>query len=258
MNFLRSRTFRSKLKSAFLIVIILSVLITGGFSYSISAHVVEKNALHLTQDTVTKSAQIVDEKLNKLMIIMMTFMLSQPFRSMLKDASTGEADRYYTHLANMDNVFSQARIAEPLIHSIYISTPIGEFYPLTINRNRHTRFEDTFLYDRVRLENQNVWVEGHEDMLFSGNDRVISLILEPIFDVPVKDVYIVVNIREEGFRNLVEAGVGQDAVRFLLNADGIPVYSKNSNLVQKAIGTAPLLNELQQDVAVIGSASYRI
>ncbi|MBM6995917.1 sensor histidine kinase [Paenibacillus sp. DXFW5] len=258
MNFLRSRTFRSKLKSAFLIVIILSVLITGGFSYSISARIVEKNALNLTQDTVTKSAQIVDEKLNKLMIIMMTFMLSQPFRSMLKDASTGEADRYYTHLANMDNVFSQARIAEPLIHSIYISTPIGEFYPLTINRNRHTRLQDTFLYERVRLENKNVWVEGHEDMLFSGKDRVISLILEPIFDAPVKDVYIVVNIREEGFRNLVEAGVGQDAVRFLLNAEGVPVYSKNNDLVQKAVNTGPLLNELQHHAAATGSASYRI
>ncbi|MGP0586551.1 sensor histidine kinase [Paenibacillus timonensis] len=258
MNFLRSRTFRSKLKSAFLIVIILSVLITGGFSYSISARIVEKNALNLTQDTVTKSAQIVDEKLNKLMIIMMTFMLSQPFRSMLKDASTGEADRYYTHLANMDNVFSQARIAEPLIHSIYISTPIGEFYPLTINRNRHTRLQDTFLYERVRLENKNVWVEGHEDMLFSGKDRVISLILEPIFDAPVKDVYIVVNIREEGFRNLVEAGVGQDAVRFLLNAEGVPVYSKNNDLVQKAVNSGPLLNELQHHTAATGSASFRI
>lgn len=258
MNFLRSRTFRSKLKTAFLSVIILSVLITGGFSYFISAHIVEKNALNLTQDTVTKSAQIVDEKLNKLMIIMMTFMLSQPFRSMLKDASTGEADRYYTHLANMDNVFSQARIAEPLIHSIYISTPIGEFYPLTMNRNRQSRFEDTFLYDRVQQENKNVWVEGHEDMLFSGKDRVISLILEPIFDTPVKDVYIVVNIREEGFRNLVEAGVGREAVRFLLNAEGVPVYSQNNGLVQKAVGQVPFLNEWEHHAAGTGSASYRI
>ncbi|WP_068783406.1 sensor histidine kinase [Paenibacillus phocaensis] len=259
MNFFRSRTFRSKLKSAFLIVILLSILITGGFSYSISADVVEKNALNLTQDTVTKSAQIVDEKLNKLMIIMMTFMLSQPFRSMLKDASTGEANRYYTHLANMDNVFSQARIAEPLIHSIYISTPIGEFYPLTMNRNRQSRFQDTFLYDRVRQENKNVWVEGHEDMLFSGKDRVISLILEPIFDTPVKEVYIVVNIREEGFRNLVEAGVGQEAVRFLLNAQGVPVYSQNSSLVQKAVSQVPILNEWgHHDAAGTGSASYRV
>ncbi|MGG6310208.1 sensor histidine kinase [Paenibacillus macerans] len=258
MNFLRSRTFRGKLKSAFLIVIILSILITGGFSYSISANILQKNALNLTQDTVIKSAQIVDEKLNKLMIIMMTFMLSQPFRGMLKDASTGEAGRYYTHLADLDNVFSQARIAEPLIHSIYISTPIGEFYPLTMNRNRQSRFEDTMLYGRVRQENKNVWVEGHEDMLFLGKERVISLILEPIFDTPVKDVYIVVNIREEGFRNLVGAGTGQDAVRFLLNAYGVPVYAENNALVQKAVNRGNLMGELQQRTAASGSASYKI
>lgn len=128
MDYLRRQSFRSKLKAAFLAVILLSVLMTGGLSYYISAATLEKNALKLTQDTVIRSAQIVDEKLNKLMLIMMTFMISQPFYDMLKDAASGDASRYYTHLNDLDNVFSQARIAEPLIHSIYVSTPIGEFY----------------------------------------------------------------------------------------------------------------------------------
>ncbi|QUL58073.1 sensor histidine kinase [Paenibacillus tritici] len=235
MDYFRKQSFRSKLKTAFLAVILLSVLMTGGLSYSISAAILEKNALKLTQDTVVKSAQIIDEKLNKLTLIMMTFMISQPFHDMMRDVVSGDTGGYYTHLNDLDNVFSQARIAEPLIQSIYVSTPIGEFYPSSMNRNRLTEFKDTFLYERIEQEKKNLWVEGHEDMLFSGKDRVISLILEPIFDTPVSGVYIVVNIREDGFRKLVSGGTGGGGHSFLLNASGEPVYSVKDPLVRQAL-----------------------
>ncbi|MGF7047551.1 hypothetical protein J2T13_002056 [Paenibacillus sp. DS2015] len=87
MGSLRRISLRNKLRIAFLAVIILSILISGGFSYSIATAILENNALKLTQDNVVKSAQIVDEKLNKLSLIMMTFMISQPFEEMLKDAN---------------------------------------------------------------------------------------------------------------------------------------------------------------------------
>jgi len=235
LDYFRRQSFRSKLKIAFLAVIMLSVLMTGGLSYSISANILEKNALKLTQDTVVRSAQIVDEKLSTLMLIMMTFMISQPFYDMLKDAAAGDGSRYYMHLSDLDNVFSQARIADPLIHSIYVSTPIGEFYPSSMNRNRLTAFQDTFLYERVEQEKKNLWVEGHEDMLFSGKDRVISLILEPIFDTPVRGVYIVVNIREDGFRKLVQGYTGNEASSFLLNAAGDTVYPEKEPLARKVV-----------------------
>ena len=235
LNYFRKQSFSSKLKTAFLAVILLSVLMTGGLSYSISAATLEKNALKLTQDNVVKSAQIIDEKLNKLMLIMMTFMISQPFHDMMRDVVSGDTGRYYTHLNDLDNVFSQARIAEPLIHSIYVSTPIGEFYPSSMNRNRLMEFKNSFLYERIEQEKKNIWVEGHEDMLFSGKERVISLILEPVFDTAVRGVYIIVNIREDGFRKLVSGDTGSGARSFLLDAAGSPVYSMKDPLALQAV-----------------------
>lgn len=234
LDYLGRQSLRNKLKIAFLAIIVISVLMTGGLSYYISAATLEKNALKLTQDTVARSAQIVDEKLNKLMLIMMTFMISQPFDEMLRDVVFADDSRYYKHLSDLDNVFSQARVAEPLIHSIYVSTPIGEFYPSSMNRNRLIAFEDTFLYERIEQEKKNLWVEGHEDMLFTGKDRVISLILEPIFDTPISGVYIVVNIREDGFRRLVQ-GDAEVASSFLLNDNGETVYPANQPLVRQAV-----------------------
>ncbi|MCI3921143.1 sensor histidine kinase [Paenibacillus sp. TRM 82003] len=237
MRTIGNLSFRLKLNMAFLIITIMSILITGFFSYSITSNILERNALELTQDSVVKSAQSVDEKLGKLMLIMMTFMISEPFANMLEDVSAGEAGNYYTHLSNLDNVFSQARIAEPLIHSIYVSTPIGEFYPLTINRNRETVFQETDLYKRFQEEKRTVWIEGHEDPLFSGKTRVVSLILEAISGPahPVKDVYVVVNIREEGLRKLVGADSESGFAQFLLSSDGKPVYAAVDPLVRQAV-----------------------
>ncbi|MHA7964757.1 cache domain-containing sensor histidine kinase [Paenibacillus sp. CAU 1782] len=255
LDYLRRLSIRNKLKMAFLAVIVISVLMTGGLSYYISAATMEKNALKLTQDTVARSAQIVDEKLNKLMLIMMTFMISRPFYEMLKDVVSGDDSRYYKHLTDLDNVFSQARVAEPLIHSIYLSTPIGEFYPSSMNRNRLNAFQDTFLYDRIGQEKKNLWVEGHEDMLFTGKDRVVSLILEPIFDTPVSGVYIVVNIREEGFRKLVQGDTGSGASSFLLNDEGDTVYPATEPLVRQAVEAGNLKGMMD---ASEGSQSFEL
>ncbi|MDF2837770.1 MAG: sensor histidine kinase [Paenibacillus sp.] len=255
MEYLRRQSLRNKLKIAFLAVIVISVLMTGGLSYYISAATLEKNALKLTQDTVARSAQIVDEKLNKLMLIMMTFMISRPFYEMLRDVVSADDSRYYKHLSDLDNVFSQARVAEPLIHSIYVSTPIGEFYPSSMNRNRLNAFEDTFLYDRIGQEKKNLWVEGHEDMLFTGKDRVISLILEPIFDTPVSGVYIVVNIREEGFRKLVQGDTGGGALSFLLDDKGMTVYPANEPLVRQAVDAGNLRSLMNRPE---GSQSFEL
>lgn len=260
MGYTGWKSFRNKLQSAFLVVILLSILISGGFSYSIASDILEKNAMQLTQDNVVKSAQIVDEKLNKLMLIMMTFMISQPFKEMLKDVNANNSNKYFTHLSDMDNVFSQARIAEPLIHSIYIATPIGDFYPLSMNLNRQESFYNSLLYKRIDQEQRNVWVEGHEDMLFSGKDRVISLILKPIFDTPVKDVFIVVNIREEGLRKLLGTETDTGSARLLLNKEGLPVYAVKDPLIQLAIkngNLADLINNKSGDTSYdINNHSY--
>ncbi|MFM9326712.1 cache domain-containing sensor histidine kinase [Paenibacillus mesotrionivorans] len=232
MKWISQAPFRNKLIAAFMTVTLLSILMTGYFSYSITTGILEDNALKLTQDTVAKTAQTVDEKLSKLSMVMMTFMISQQFKSMLKDVSVGNDSEYYTHWTNLDNVFTQARIAEPLIQGIFVSTPMGEFYPSSMNRNRQEDFRDTDMYKRVESQKRTVWIEGHEDPLFYGKQRVVSLVLEPIAEMTLKDVYVVVNIREDGLRKLVGPESGNSgSLRFLMNEDAALIYSESDLLV---------------------------
>lgn len=262
----RTLSFRNKLKYAFLGVTMMAVLVTGGLSYSISASVLEERSLTLTQDSVNKSARIVDEKLSKLMLVMMTFMISEPFKDLLESVSSGDYGDYYRHLNNMDNVFSQARVAEPLIHSIYVSTPMGDFYPMSVNRNHAVTFRDTPMYERVLEEKRNIWVEGHEDLLFTGKQRVVTLILEPITDstlFSVNDVYVVVNIRESGLARLIEPESGSGAARFIVNGEGDLVGFESNPLIRQAadsgmIGEAVRDTEAGQTTGRIHGEDYLI
>lgn len=251
---LRSKSLRNQLKYAFLCVTVLAVLVTGGLSYYISAGVLENKAMRLTQDSVDKSAQILDEKLNKLMLVMMTFMINQSFKDMLESVSAGDYGDYYKYLNSLDNVFSQARIAEPLIQSIYVSTPMGDFYPLSVNRNHNMTFQQTPMYLRVIKEKKNIWVEGHEDTLFTGKQRVISLILQPITDstvFAVHDVYVIVNIRESGLQRLFASSHQGDSTQFLVNGDGQLVTAHSNKLVHEVVDSGQL-----REMIVGGNAGY--
>jgi len=259
MKLMKTLSFRNKLKYSFLTVTIMAVLLTGGLSYYISAGILEEESLTLTQDSVMKSAQIVDEKLSKLMLVMMTFMISEPFKDLLESVAAGDYEEYYKHLNNMDNVFSQARIAEPLIHSLYVTTPMGDFYPLSINRNREVTFQDTPMYERILQEKRNIWVEGHEDELFTGKQRVVSLVLEPITDTTIfsiKDVYVVVNIRESGLRRLIGTDAANGALRFLVNGDGELVARENHELIRQAVDSGMVKAVMNEEEA--GQATHEL
>ncbi|MFD2379804.1 sensor histidine kinase [Paenibacillus xanthanilyticus] len=257
---LNTLPFRRKLTFSFLAITIMAVLVTGGLSYTLSADILERKSKTLTQDAVNKTAQIVDEKLNKLMVVMMTFMISEPFKEMLRSVSAGEYDDYYRHLSNMDNVFSQARIAEPLIHSIYVSTPRGDFYPMSVNRNHTVTFKDTPMYDRILKAGHNIWVEGHEDELFTGRQRVISLVLEPITDTTlysVNDVYVVVNIRESGLRRLIGPDAVDGVTRLLVSGEGRPVTQETSPLIRQAV-TSGMLRPIVQTAGDRGQVTEKL
>ncbi|MGO4271528.1 hypothetical protein AB4Z22_17060, partial [Paenibacillus sp. TAF58] len=66
------------------------------------------------------------------------------------------------------------------IESIFIATPIGEFYSASYYRNQAFSFYDSDLFARAKASKDPFWVERHEDLLFQGKDRVISLVMRQI------------------------------------------------------------------------------
>ncbi|MDF2657594.1 MAG: histidine kinase [Paenibacillus sp.] len=198
-------SFRSRIWLAIVLLITLAVSANGTISYFIAAKVVQKNAFRLSEDTINKTAQVVDQRLRNITVSMMSLTMSDPFKEMMDDVASANTSRYYQHLTLLQKVFSQFSFYDSYIQSILIATPIGDFYPTTSIRLTNHSFYDSDLYRQAKIEKRPFWVPRHEDAFFSNREQVISLVLSPIGEIPNQDynVYIIVNVKENDLLRLI-------------------------------------------------------
>lgn len=206
LGWLHKLSFKTRIRTAFMCMLIMAVTTTGGVSYYIVSNVMEEQALQQSQDTLNKTAQVLDEKLRKIQLYMMTMTMSQPFKDLLSDLGEQNSSRYYKHLSAMQPLFDQLSLNERAIDSVLISSAIGDFYSTTKWRLLEHPFKSTELYESVvaTLAKQRVyWSEEHVDELFSGGTPVISMVFEPFPQRLQRDIYVIVNVDAREIRDLI-------------------------------------------------------
>jgi two-component system sensor histidine kinase YesM len=221
---LHGLTFKRRIWIAMVLLVTFSIAVTSTISYSIAAREMEGNAFRLSQNTLNKSADVLDENLKKILVSVLAVMISPPFTKMMEDASAKDSSEYYSHLSGLQIPFTQLKITESSIDSVLVSTPIGEFYHTSERRQFHKKLEDTDMFKEYKQQNQSFWSSEHEDELFSQRKQVISLIMEPVKDVPVNDVYMVVNIRADHLGKLIGSTIGDaGGSTYLIHTSGSEV-----------------------------------
>lgn len=244
MTWLKRLTFKRRIWLSFIIVITLAIAVTGLLAYYIAASTMKDNAVRSSVRTLNTASQLLDEKLKRTMVTVMSMMVSDPYkRAVLQDAVNRNRSQYYTHLSAMENVFSQARINEPLIHSILITTPIGDFFSLYANRRYDVPFMETEMYDKIQASDKPyLWIEGHEDPLFGDGERVITLVMEVLAEPVLEDAYIVVNIKEQALaKEILQNLKGEYEGIYLMNdATGRHVWEPSKESARWPVATVEL------------------
>ncbi|WP_248927478.1 sensor histidine kinase [Paenibacillus hamazuiensis] len=239
-------SLRRRLWISFLLLTVFSIAVTGMMSYWIASRSIEKEAFVSSQNTLNKSSRVLDEKLRHIIVTTSSMMLSDAFKAAMQDAFTNNTASYYTRLSSMQTPLEQMKLIEPSIKSVLIYTPVGELYATTDLRNSQNRFKDTLFSRYLDNTERVIWVEDHEDPLFLGNQRVISLVMKPITDVNVHDVYVVVNVKEDAIREAVTDDLLEPADNiFLMAAAGetvLPLGSGTASFQQD-----PAFKKLLQD-----------
>lgn len=134
-------SFRRRIWMAFMLIVVLAVTAAGWLSYRIAADVVEKNAYRFSQTTLSKTSQVLDEKLNRITSSVYSMMVNTAYRRALGfDSNFTEVENYYTHLSALQATFVQTRLYEPIIHTILVATPGGDYYQTSQSR----LFESSF------------------------------------------------------------------------------------------------------------------
>ncbi|WNR45540.1 cache domain-containing sensor histidine kinase [Paenibacillus roseipurpureus] len=259
MSLIYKLSLKQRIWFSFVVLITTAIISTGSLSYFIAAKVVQSNAFAASQDNVDKAAQIIDDKLKNTGITIRSLMFSDAFKNVMTDVQNHDTTGYYKHLSSMQPVFSQVKFNDEIIQNILIASPIGTIYPINDYRLQPYSFYNSDLYERIKKEKRGFWTAAHPDPFFSGNERVLSLVVEGIqesYPNQSLDVYVVVNIKEKELLRLLNVSDSKSGRTYVLfDNEGKPVVN---NAVPDDInidGLGKLLADKRSD-GTEGSFSY--
>lgn len=240
-------SFKKRIWASFVVLMTLAIAASGWSSYTISATIVEQNALRLSQDTINKSSQVLDEKLKKIVLSIMSLKISDLYKDMLDDVSLMNVGRYYYHLSQLQSMLALLKFNDDFIQSILIATPIGDFYPTNYTRLNENSFYQSDMYRKIKSKQRGVWIESHEDAFFYGKDRVISFVVDGSGAKYVEDVYIVVNIKEKDLQNLLVDQISTSDGYSLVNKEGKHVIGHTADKAQTWRQDPAFLNQFKDE-----------
>lgn len=217
---------------AFVVLTVICITFTGLFAYYFAARVIERNALQMSQNTLNKAAQVLDERLRNVIVATSTFMMSDPFQKTMDDVLAKQNGSYFSHLSALQTPFSQMKLNELSIDSMLVHTPMGDFYP-TVKVRRSTAVADSMVLQQAKAAEEpwdTVWIVGHQEELFSRSHPVITLVMKPLVNMPLPDVYIIVNLREDAVMRLLMDNLDTQKIeQVLMDRQGDPVLLGQSD-----------------------------
>ena len=225
---MKSWIYRTSLQKriwiSFAVLTVLCIAVTGLCSYLIAARAMERNSVELNHSVLNQSVNVLDQKLKQIVVASSTMTLSETYKQTIRDIQADNRSRYFANFSLLQGPFTQAELTENSIDSILITTPGGDFYSSGKIRKAGVPFTSTAIYQRIKEHPDTRWIESHEDELFAGNHRVVTLVLQPLTESYVPDVFLIVNVDEKMLGRVVREGLNPGAAHFLLiNTGGASV-----------------------------------
>jgi two-component system sensor histidine kinase YesM len=219
-----SLSFKQRIRISFILLITLAISAAGTISYLIAAKEIQNNAFETSQETMNKSAQLMEDKLKNTAVSVRSLMLSDAFYQMMLDVQNNDITGYFRHLTALQDVFIQMSYNDTLIQNILIASPIGDFYRVTDYRMQGQSFYESELYDNAKKNKNGLWVKGHKDPFFSGQQRVLSFVVSGIHErlsTEHLNVFVIVNIKERELLNLInQESTPNSRDYFFINSKG--------------------------------------
>lgn len=103
-------SIKQRILFSFIVLITLSIGAMGSFSYWIAAQEIEDNAYAGSRETVSKTAQLLDSRLNDVALSVQSLMLSDAYRKMMLDVFSHDVSNYYVHLSDLQYVLSTGNV----------------------------------------------------------------------------------------------------------------------------------------------------
>lgn len=230
----RKMSLKRRLWVSFVLLTVVCIATTGTYVSVFFSREMEMQATKTSQDTLNKTAQVLDERLRNIVVLVSTFMMGESFQQTMRDVQANNSNQYYNRLSQLQTPFAQLMLAEQSIDSVLVHTPIGDFYSTENRRSPSVAFEDTLLQEKISVAQDRwnkLWVTGHTDELFSRGNYVVSLIIKPLFDKQLQNTYVIVNIREDYLQELIGAHMqGASLNQLVIDRSGQKLFASREGL----------------------------
>ncbi len=224
-------SLKSRIHILYILLTFVCISVTGGFAYNFAAKVIEQNSLQLKQTMLNKTVQTLDESMRHMIVASYSLMMSETYSRVINDVRLKDSSRYYSNLSLMQTPFAQLKQIEPAVESVMLATPIGNFYSTQDSLKGEVQLDKLYgkVFDDASWNTH--WIAGHEDQLFQGKKRVVTVLVRPLRNsvnnnYNLTDVYLIVNFNEDYFNNIILQNVLNNQIRlFLLDNHGDSILS---------------------------------
>ena len=251
-RFWGSMKLRNKFALAGIFIVLISIsLLTCTFLQYETSQITETEYSG-AQDLSLQVSNYFDEKYRSILQRVFTLQANDAFS---KDSNSyltrylagGDSCYYASALSQISGAFSELRLSEPYISSLYFYTPNGDFYDLAMRRVPNVNFQETSLYREILAQGDFgvLWAQGRTDELYMEHDDVIPVVMPWNVAGYGDTCYIVVQLKVQEIVDYLASVYtkGQGNVAILTDCGELAAgYFKDAD--QSLVSSQTLLNQV--------------
>jgi two-component system sensor histidine kinase YesM len=201
-----------------------------------------------TSETLIQASNYLDEKLRGLFRSINSMKMNSGFNDSLKSFLFDE-DIYSKTLATsqLSVMFSELRVSEPFISSIYMYTPKGNFFDLYKSFRSDFNFKKTNLYNEYKSEEDKYlfWGKSGSDEIYTDQKTVVPIIIRFPVEGYNGDVLLIINLDEKQMLSYM-AGIRANKGNWtlILDKDGNRVVAGSEKIVEKFLEDSNTISEI--------------
>lgn len=198
MNFLKKMSLKNRI---ILLSITLTLLVSSITSVSYYQNISRDLETNLRNHSVSMSFQVskyFDERLRSIITRVYTLVSSTSYTTALQNYLLGNEEyQYPLALTRLNGMFSEIKMSDPFINSVYINTPKGNFFDLSSYPMIGFNFRESRLYQDYLNAGSPSLYTGYQttDEIFKGGRKVIPMVVK--MSIPgylSGDIFLIINI----------------------------------------------------------------
>ena len=233
------------------LLVVASTSVSGGLLYLYSADMTTKSAAVHSSEVLLQVSNYLDEKLKG----MITRSLMMRTDSMFNDTAArfllnDDPKDYATALSYFSSVFLEMRYSEPFISSVFLYTPKGNFYDLTLPYRAGIDVTETELFRTVQAmpDSSIYWLPRAKSEIYLGNEDVVTLVLRFSVSGYRDEVYLVIHLKEQLILQYLQTVQSEDGNSMtLIDNEGKTIASSDPTLLTRIRENAPIWDGILAD-----------